>query len=294
MQIIAARVKELRERTGAGMMECKRALAQVQGDMDAAVEWLRKTGLAKADKKAARIAAEGAIALAIAPDHMAAALVEVNSETDFVAKGDDFRAFAGQVAEQVMQADPKDVAATSNLPLDQQTVEAQRQALVARLGENIQLRRLVRLATQQGIVGHYLHGSRIGVLVILEGADVALARDIAMHIAASRPISVAAADVPADLIERERRIYAAQAQDSGKPAEIIEKMVLGRLNKYLAEVTLLGQPFVKDPDQTVGQLLQARGARVVRFVRFEVGEGLERKSEDFAQEVMAQVKGRSS
>ena len=293
MAISAALVKELRERTGAGMMECKKALVETDGDLDAAIELLRKSGAAKADKKAGRVAAEGAIAVKVSDDGRRAAIVEVNCETDFVAKGDDFKAFADAVAACVLANDPADVAALMELPLAggaSQTVAEARLELVTKIGENISVRRFSTVRTE-GVAGVYLHGSRIGVLVDLSGADAAVAKDIAMHVAASRPVCVSADDVPAELIEKEKEIFAAQAAESGKPKEIIAKMVTGRVNKYLKEVTLLGQPFVKDPDQTVEKFLAAHGATVARFVRLEVGEGIEKKEEDFVAEVMAQAKG---
>lgn len=291
-QIAAALVKELRERTGSGMMECKRALEKTGGDIEAAVEEMRKAGLAKADKRADRTAAEGLIVIRQTPDHKAFAMAEVNCETDFVAKGEDFQQFAGAVTEVALAADPKDLAELLAAPLTgEQSIEQARRELVARIGENISVRRFVRVSSETGVLNAYRHGTRIGVLVALQGGDAALAKDIAMHVAASRPLCVSADQVPAELLAKEREIYAAQAQTSGKPQNIIEKMVDGRVRKYVAEITLLGQPFVKDPDQTVAALLQAANAQVVAFHRFELGEGIERKTVDFAQEVMTQVKG---
>ncbi len=290
MQISAALVKELRERTGAGMMECKKALVECQGDIEAAVELMRKSGAAKADKKAGRVAADGTIVVASGAG--VAAIAEVNSETDFVAKDENFKAFADAVAAAVLQARPADVDALKEIALsDGSSVEAARQALVAKVGENINVRRFTLVEAPDAVVAHYLHGGRIGVVVALVGGDEELARDVAMHIAASRPVCVSEDQVPAELLEKEREIFAAQAAQSGKPAEIVEKMVDGRIKKYLKEVTLVGQPFVKNPDETVGQLLQKAGARVAQFVRFEVGEGIEKKQDNFAEEVMAQVKG---
>jgi len=291
MQINAAMVKELRQRTGAGMMECKKALVEAGGDMEAAVEAMRIAGLAKADKKAGRVAAEGIVTAATADDGKSAVLVEVNCETDFVAKGDDFVDFAKGIAAQVLAGQPADVEALGALQMgDGRSVEQARQELIAKIGENIQVRRFQRIESA-GHIGSYLHGTRIGVLSALEGGDAALAKDIAMHIAASRPLCVSDEQVPADVLEKEKAILAAEARESGKPEEIIEKMVNGRVRKYLAEITLVGQPFVKDPDQTVGKLLKAGGASVSGFVRLEVGEGIEKKEENFAEEVMAQVKG---
>lgn len=291
-QISAALVKQLRERTGSGMMECKRALEESGGDIDAAVESMRKAGLAKADKKAGRIAAEGAIVLRTATDGKAIALVEVNCETDFVTKGEDFQRFAGQVAERVLEADPKDLDALLALPLDQdKSVDQVRRELVAKVGENINIRRFARVGSATGLLSGYLHGSRIGVVVELAGGNPALAKDIAMHVAASKPLCVSAAQVPAELLAKEREIYTAQAATSGKPANIIDKMVEGRLHKFIEEVTLLGQPFVKDPEQSVEQLLKRANAQVLGFQRFELGEGIEKKAGDFAAEVMSQVRG---
>ena len=288
MQISAALVKELRERTGAGMMECKKALTEVQGDIDAAIELMRKSGQAKADKKAGRIAAEGRVEIAL--EGSRAVVVEVNSETDFVAKDENFAGFVRLCAETALATNAVDVSALMAATVDGQDFESRRTALIAKIGENIQVRRLQTLESK-GPLGVYLHGIRIAVLVALEGGDEELAKDIAMHIAASRPMCVDADQVPAETVAKEREIYRAQAAESGKPAEIVEKMVDGRVRKFLAEVTLLGQPFVKNPDQTVAQLLQAKSAQVTGFVRFEVGEGLEKKSENFAEEVMAQARG---
>ncbi|MCP4408964.1 MAG: elongation factor Ts [Gammaproteobacteria bacterium] len=294
MQITASMVKELRDRTGAGMMECKKVLTKSNGDMDVAIELMRKSGLAKADKRASRIAAEGVISSVVSADGSQAAIIEVNCETDFVSKGDDFRNFATSVVSQVLVKSLTSLEDFGQTPLiegEQASIEQVRQELVAKIGENIKIRRFERVLSKGGQVGHYLHGNRIGVLIDIEGADQALAKDIAMHIAASRPLCVTENEVPKTLLEKEKEIFSAQAQASGKPANIIEKMVQGRLKKYLGEVTLLGQPFVKDPNQTVGKLLLQSDARVQRFVRFEVGEGIEKKTENFAEEVMAQVKG---
>ncbi|MEJ2508991.1 MAG: translation elongation factor Ts [Gammaproteobacteria bacterium] len=293
MAISAALVKELRERTGAGMMECKKALVETNGDIDAAVEQLRKSGQAKADKKAGRTAAEGRIVVATSGDGKQAAIVEVNCETDFVAGDDNFIQFADAVAQRVLSDRPADVEALSAMALkdgDAATVEEARKALVAKIGENMTVRRFQVIETG-GVLGVYLHGTRIGVVVDLQGGDEDLARDLAMHVAASRPVCVSEADVPADTISKEREIFAAQAAESGKPEDIVAKMVDGRIKKFLKEITLLGQPFVKDPDTTVEKLLAKAGAQVNGFVRFEVGEGIEKKSENFADEVMAQVRG---
>ena len=287
MSISAPMVKELRERTGAGMMECKKALVETSGDMEGAVELLRKSGQAKADKKSGRVAADGRVV--IVTDGLAAAMVEINSETDFVAKDDNFVAFAEAVAARVLAGSAADVAALASEPLaNERNVEAARTELVAKVGENISVRRFERLQAADHL-GSYSHGARIGALVSLKGGDDDLARDIAMHVAASNPVCINENEVPAETLERERRIFAEQAAESGKPPEIIEKMVNGRVAKFLKEITLVGQSFVKDPDVTVGKLLKDAGATVTAFVRFEVGEGIEKKEENFAEEVMKQV-----
>ncbi len=287
-EITAGMVKELRELTGLGMMECKRALSESGGDLKAAEDLLRIRSGAKASKAAGRIAAEGVVAAHVSTDGKAGALVEVNCETDFVAKNEDFVALAKQVAALVVQHSFTGVEAllATSLP-NGDTLEDARKALVMKLGENISVRRFVRFDAQ-GQLAQYLHGSKIGVMVDLVGGDEALGRDLAMHIAASRPVCVSKEDVPAELLIKEREIYTAQAAESGKPADIVARMVEGRIVKYLAEVTLQGQPFVKDPDQTVEKLLQARKATVQRFHMFIVGEGIEKKKvEDFAAEVAA-------
>lgn len=288
MAITASLVKELRERTGAGMMECKKALVEADGDIDAAAEIMRKSGAAKADKKAGRVAADGAIKASVSADGKSAAIVEINSETDFVAKDDNFQSFADAVLEVIAAERPESVAALSELALaDGQSVEEARQALIAKVGENIQVRRFEVLDSDQSIAC-YLHGARIGVLVE-SSADAELARDIAMHVAAVNPQFVDRDAIPAEFVDKEKAILIAQAESSGKPPEIIEKMIQGRLQKFLAEVTLLGQPFVKDPDVSVEKLLAGAGAEVKGFVRYEVGEGIEKKVEDFAAEVASQL-----
>lgn len=292
MQISASMVKELRERTGAGMMECKKALTASNGDMEAAIEAMRKSGAAKADKKAGRVAAEGKIAIGLSSDNSQVAIVEVNSETDFVAKDADFSVFAENVVQAILTSGITDVAKLAEVSVGGTTIEKMRQELVAKIGENIQVRRAQHLTTDTGKLGLYQHGMRIGVVAEVNGgADDALAKDLCMHIAASKPICINESEVPAETLAKEKDIFTAQALESGKPPEIAEKIVVGRMKKYLAEVTLLGQPFVKDPDVKVSQLLQQANAEVVRFVRYEVGEGIEKKQEDFAAEVMAQVQG---
>lgn len=288
MNISAQLVKELRERSGAGMMECKKALAESGGDLDAAIEYLRKQGLAKADKKASRVAAEGRIALAVSADGTRAVMVEVNCETDFVGKDESFVRFTEQVAQAALAADSGEIEQIRTLRLGEHTVEEERQALVARIGENIQVRRAARLEGPR--VGHYLHGSRIGVLVAIAGGDEALARDLAMHIAALKPSWISLEDVPSEVVAKEREIALAQVKDSGKPPEIIEKIVEGKVRKSLSEQTLIGQAFVKgDGKEIVGDVLRKRGAKVIRFIRLEVGEGIEKKVENFAAEVMRQA-----
>lgn len=288
MQITAAQVKELRERTGAGMMECKKALTETGGDLEAAVEAMRKSGMAKADKKAGRVAAEGRVE--IVSEGNQAVLVEINCETDFVGNDDNFRAFAAQCAKVALSSGASDVEGLMAESVDGQTLEEHRTQLIAKVGENVQVRRFDRLQAEDSL-GFYQHGARIGVLVGLKGGDEALAKDVAMHIAASKPVCVDESGVPQDLLDKERAIFKAQAEESGKPENIIEKMIEGRIRKYLGEITLVGQPFVKDPDQTVGQLLESKGASVTGFLRYEVGEGIEKKKENFAEEVMAQARG---
>ena len=290
MAVTAALVKELRERTGAGMMECKKALVETNGDLDTAIEHLRKSGLAQADKKAGRVAAEGKIALALSQDGKQAVMVEVNCETDFVAKDANFAGFAEAVADNALDSNVADVSALMLTSSKGVTLEEARQALVTKIGENVQVRRFQRRSSA-GALGAYVHGGKIGVLVDLEGGDNELARDIAMHVAALNPAFVSESDVPAEFLAKEKEILLAQAENSDKPADIIEKMVSGRLRKQLAEITLLGQPFVKDGDITVAKLLEKNKARVNGFSRLVVGEGIEKKESNFAEEVMQQVKG---
>ena len=294
MAISAALVKELRERTGAGMMECKAALVEANGDIEAAIEAMRKSGQAKAAKKSGRTAAEGVVMIEIAADGKRGVMVEINCETDFVAKDASFQAFAGAAAATALAGSAQDAAELSEQALVSDaatTVNAAREALIAKIGENIQVRRLVRFDATEGLLYSYRHGLRIGVVVELAGGDESLGRDLAMHVAASNPQCVSADQVAAETLDKEREIFSAQALDSGKPAAIVEKMVEGRVRKFLEEITLLGQPFVKDPEQSVEKLLKQANARVLGFTRIEVGEGIEKKVENFAEEVMAQVRG---
>jgi len=292
MAITAALVKELRERTGSGMMECKKALVESNGDIDVAIETMRKTGLAKADKKSDRVAAEGVIAIETSADGKNAVMLEVNSETDFVAKADDFINFVAQVGKVVLDKSPADIDALMALPLDGgESIDTVRQALIAKIGENIQVRRFSMMSVEDGVIGSYRHGDRIGSMVKISGGDMTLAKDIAMHVAASRPQAISGADLPSDLLDKERDIVATQARDSGKPEAIIEKMVEGRMKKFVNEISLLGQSFVKDPDVTVEKLVANAGATVNEFAFYEVGEGIEKKEDNFAEEVMAQARG---
>ena len=285
--ITASMVKELRERTGLGMMDCKKALAEADGDMDKAIEDLRKASGLKAAKKASRVAAEGVVMTKIADDGNYGVLIEVNSETDFVARDENFLNFAEQVLDVAFNNKSADVAS-----LLEGGLEDTRQALVQKIGENINLRRVERVEFEDanaGIVESYIHNNKIGVLVAITGGEESLARDIAMHIAAVNPMVTRAEDVPEEVLAKESEIYSAQAKESGKPEEIVKKMIEGRLRKFIAEVSLTEQPFVKDPDTKVGGLLKEAGADIVQFVRFEVGEGIEKEEEDFAAEVAAQL-----
>lgn len=293
MAITASLVKELRERTGSGMMECKKALVETNGDIEAAIEMMRKSGQAKAAKKAGRTAADGVITICFSEDGGKAAMVEVNCETDFVAKDDNFTSFAKAVAERALVSNVESVEALLEAPLhdgEDTTVNTAREALISKIGENMNVRRFERIQASSGKLTSYSHGVRIGVVVEVAGGDDILAKDIAMHVAATNPLCISEEDVPADTLAKERSIFKAQAMESGKPENIAEKMVEGRVRKYLAEVTLTGQPFVKDPEITVGKLLDNASARVITFCRFEVGEGIEKKQENFADEVMAQIK----
>jgi elongation factor Ts len=291
VNITADAVKQLRERTGAGMMECKKALVETKGDLDAAAELMRRQGLAKADKRAARVAAEGVVVIAKSADARTAALVEVNCETDFVAREQEFRAFAQAVAECALAAKPASLTALNEAKLPSgESVDERRRGLVAKIGENISVRRFALLSAAEHL-GAYVHGTRIGALVAVKGGAASLAYDLAMHVAASNPRYLSAAQVPAEVVAKEREILTEQARGEGKPPEIVAKMVEGRLRKALSEITLTGQPFVKDPDVTIEKLLKGARAEVVAFERFEVGAGIEKKSDDFVADVMAQVKG---
>jgi elongation factor Ts len=287
MEITASLVKELRERTGAGMMECKKALTQNDGNIEIAGEWLRKQGLAKADKKSDRVAAEGCIAMA--QDGGKAVMVEINSETDFVAKDENFLAFTKMVATQALKGNANDAESLKNSPSGGAgSIDEARQALVAKVGENVQVRRMVRLASADR-VGAYVHGGRIGVLVELKGGSDELAKGLAMHVAAMNPPYISADHVPAEIVAKEKEIALAQVKDTSKPADILEKMISGKLRKTLSEMSLTGQPYVLDQNQTVEAVLKAAGAQVLAFHRLAVGEGIEKKEENFAEEVMKQA-----
>lgn len=293
MAVTAESVKVLRERTGAGMMECKKALVETNGDLDAAAELMRKAGLAKADKKAARVAAEGVIAIERSGDAKRAVLVEVNCETDFVAREQDFQQFAAKAAKTALAKRPADLDSLLAAAIEGgQTIEGARRALIAKIGENITVRRYT-LVDAPAVIGAYLHGTRIGALVAMKSGDEAVAKDIAMHVAAINPAHVSAAQVPAEEVERERAIFVEQARSdpkvAGKPQEIVAKIIEGKVRKWLGEITLLGQPFVKDDKQSVEQYLKNAGGEVAAIVRYEVGAGIEKKQEDFAAEVRKQV-----
>ncbi|WP_130537437.1 translation elongation factor Ts [Thiomicrorhabdus indica] len=285
MAITASMVKELREITSAGMMDCKKALSETDGDMDAAIEFLRKKGMAGADKKAGRVAAEGRIAVAISDDKKKAAIAEVNCETDFVAKGDEFKDFADEIAAIALANNSTDIEAVMAASMSNgKTVDERRRELIAKIGENMGVRRLEIIETN-GEIGQYQHGEKIGVVVAMEGGDEALIRDVAMHVAAVKPQAISSDDLDQAVIEKERAFQIEQAQSSGKPMEIIEKMIEGRMRKFVGEITLLGQSFVKDPDQTVEKLLKSNSASVTSFIRLEVGEGIEKEETNFADEV---------
>ena len=293
MAIAASQVKELRERSGAGMMECKKALVETNGDIEAAIEHLRKNGAAKAAKKAGRLAAEGAVIVSVSEE--AIALVEINSETDFAANDQNFTDFGQEVASIVASFAPKHIDELEAITCASgETVEQKRAALVAKIGENIDIRRFHRIEKDESVVECYLHGKRIGAVVSIEGGDNNLAHDLAMHVAAANPVCLSEKDVPPGVLEKEREITTAQAEKTGKPPEIIEKMVEGKLKKYINEISLVGQSFVKDSEVTVGKLLKTRNATVTKFVRYEVGEGIDKKQENFAEEVIAQAKAATS
>ena len=290
MAITASMVKELRTATGAGMMDCKKALSETDGDMDAAVEFLRKKGMAGADKKAGRVAAEGIIAIAVSDDKKSAIIAEVNCETDFVAKGDEFKNFANEIAAQALAADTTDAETIMGLTMaNGKTVDETRREMIARIGENMALR-FAQKVESNGTIGMYQHGEKIGVAVAIDGGDEALARDIAMHIAAANPAAISADDVDQEMLAKERAFQIEQAKESGKPMEIIEKMIEGRMRKYLSDITLVGQAFVKDPDTTIEKLLKANGATVTAFNRLEVGAGIEIEETNFADEVALAAK----
>ena len=288
MMVPAAAVKELRQRTGAGMMDCKKALVEAEGNLEQASELLRKAGQAKANKRASRVAAEGRIVVSSDFTVGRHVIVEVNSETDFVAKDDNFGKFSEHIGQCILTDMPGDMDALMEISASGNTLEVTRQALVAKMGENISVRRFDILESNK-IVGSYVHMARIGVLIEINGGDEILARDLAMHAAATSPHYVSTADIAEGVVNKEREILTAQAEKEDKPAHIIEKIVEGRLRKYLNEITLVGQPFVKDPDKTVGTLLSEAGASVIRFLRYEVGEGIQKKQDDFAQEVRVQA-----
>ncbi|MFL2555476.1 MAG: translation elongation factor Ts [Gammaproteobacteria bacterium] len=288
MEITASLVKELRERTGAGMMDCKLALNEASGDIEVAIEIMRKSGAAKAAKKAGRIAAEGVISIKQKENDIV--ILEVNCETDFVAKDDNFLSFVENIIDVIMNNNIDNIDDLIKLNIGNQTIEEAIQQLVTKIGEKVTIRRFDK-CTVKNKIGTYLHGTRIGVVVEIEGDNEELAKDIAMHIAASKPLYIDKNNVAKEVLDKEREIYMAQAQESGKPAEIIDKMVEGRIKKYIKEITLLGQPFVKDPEQSIEKILQSDGTKVLSFIRYEVGEGIEKRSDNFAEEVMSQAKG---
>ena len=292
MSVTAAMVKELRERTGAGMMECKQALVAANADIEVAIEEMRISGAAKAAKKSGRIAAEGVVTIVSSAGGKRVAMVEVNSETDFVAKDAGFLAFTEVVAANALKLGSESLEELMASDVNGDTLESYRTSLIAKIGENIQVRRVKQLKAEQGVFGHYIHGVKIGVVVNISTENEELAKDIAMHIAAVNPEYISEKDIPADVVAKEKEILMAQVEDSSKPAEIIEKMIGGRLRKFLAGISLYGQPFVKNPDMTVEKLLKSEGAKVLNFERMEVGEGIEKKVDNFAEEVMAQARGK--
>ena len=292
MAITAALVKELRERTGSGMMDCKKALTETNGDMEAAIDLMRSSGAAKAAKKSSRVAAEGLVKVNISDDNKTATILEINSETDFVTKGDAFINFVDTLGALALKTKPANIEEFMTQTLENgDSLEKSREDIVAKVGENVSIRRVQTITVDTGVIGAYKHGERIAVLAVLDGGDEVLAKDIAMHVAATRPECITEDELDSDLLEREKAIFVEQARESGKPDNIIEKMIVGRMKKFVNEVTLYGQAFVKDPDTTVGALTKANNATVTSFVRYEVGEGIEKKEENFADEVAAQMKG---
>ncbi len=290
MAITASLVKELRQRTGAGMMDCKQSLTETSGDMEAAIDLMRTSGAAKAAKKAGRVVAEGLVKVNISSDKKTVTILEINSETDFVTKGDAFIGFVDMLGALALKTTPANIEQFLSQTLDNgDSLEKAREDIIAKVGENIAIRRVQTITTDNGVIGAYKHGERIAVVTVLKGGDEALAKDIAMHIAASKPECITEAELSTDLLEREKAIFVEQAKESGKPDHIIEKIVAGRMKKFINEVTLYGQSFVKDPDTKIGKLAQSHNAQVKSFVRFEVGEGIEKKEENFADEVMAQI-----
>ena len=290
MTITAALVKELRERTGAGMMDCKKALIETNADLEAAIDLMKTSGAAKAAKKAGRIASEGLVNVSISDDNKAAVILEVNSETDFVTKGQPFIDFVNALGELALKNKPNSIETFLTQTLESgETVDEAREGIIAKIGENISVRRLQNVSAENGVLGSYKHGDRIAVLVVLSSKDSDLAKDIAMHIAASRPECISEEQLSNELLEREKAIFIEQAKESGKPDNIIEKMIVGRMKKFVNEVTLYGQAFIKDPDTSVGKLVKSKNAKVESFVRFEVGEGIEKKEDNFVEEVMAQA-----
>lgn len=290
MAITASLVKELRQRTDAGMMDCKQALTETNGDMEAAIDLMRTSGAAKAAKKAGRVVAEGLVKINISADKKTVTILEVNSETDFVTKGDVFIGFVDMLGTLALKTTPANIKEFLSQTLDNgDSLEEAREDIIAKVGENIAIRRVQTITTDNGVIGTYKHGDRIAVVTALEGGDETLAKDIAMHIAANKPECITEAELSTDFLTREKTIFIEQAKESGKPDNIIEKMIVGRMKKFVNEVTLYGQSFVKDPDTTVGKLAQSNNAQVKSFVRFEVGEGIEKKEENFADEVMTQI-----
>jgi elongation factor Ts len=292
MAITAALVKELRERTGAGMMDCKKALVETNADLEAAIDLMRASGAAKAAKKAGRVASEGLVNVTTSDDNRDAVILEVNSETDFVTKGSAFIDFVNELGALALKNKPASVEEFLTQTLDSgETVDQAREGIIAKIGENISVRRVQSINSGKGVLGAYKHGDRIAVLTVLTGSDAGLAKDIAMHIAASKPECVSEDGLSVEMLEREKAIFIEQAKESGKPDDIIEKMIVGRMKKFVNEVTLYGQSFVKDPDMTVGALVKSKSSEVESFVRYEVGEGIEKKEDNFVEEVMAQAQG---